>query len=323
MPNADDMRWFKTNFQTKLEAGLQGTPYTVDFMTALACQETGEVWPILRKTDLSLDRILELCVGDTLDAPRRSVDAFPNNKGDLVAHHPRGQEIFDLARQALVDMAHFVKEYQGVASNHPDKFCHGFGIFQFDIQHCKTDPDYFLQKRYANFDECLKKAIGELEPARKKIGLPSDRPLTDHEQAFVAIAYNIGPGRFRLARGLKQGFAQKDKHGNVIGPFYGEQFFDFMQKSKTVKGDGVPATTTSPATTTAQVFKVTASVLNLRSESLIDQNNPESNVKAKLPSGQQVRAVTGQPVNGFLEVETDFQGQHLRGFASAKFLAPV
>ena len=43
MPNTDDMRWFKTNFQTKLEAGLQGTPYTVDFMTALACQETGEV----------------------------------------------------------------------------------------------------------------------------------------------------------------------------------------------------------------------------------------------------------------------------------------
>ena len=41
--------------------------------TALACQETGEVWPILRKKDLSVDRILELCVGDTLD----SRSAFP------------------------------------------------------------------------------------------------------------------------------------------------------------------------------------------------------------------------------------------------------
>jgi len=321
MPNTDDMRWFKTNFQTKLEAALQGTPYTVDFMTALACQETGEVWPILRKTDLSLDRILELCVGDTLDSPRRSVDAFPNNKGDLVAHHPRGQEIFALARQALVDMAHFVKEYRGVASDeHPNKFCHGFGIFQFDIQHCKTDPDYFLQKRYANFDECLKKAIGELEPARKQIGLPST--LTDHEQAFVAIAYNIGPGRFRLSRGLQQGFAQKDKHGKVIGPFYGEQFFNFMQQSKTVKGDGA-ATTTTPPATTAQVFKVTASVLNLRSQSQIDPNNPKANIQAKLPNGQRVTAVTGQPVNGFLEVETNFEGRELRGFASAQFLTAV
>lgn len=67
MPNTSDMRWFKTNFQDKINAAIAGTPFTLDLMTALACQETGEVWPILRKTDLSLDRILELCVGDTID----------------------------------------------------------------------------------------------------------------------------------------------------------------------------------------------------------------------------------------------------------------
>ena len=72
MPNASDMRWFKTNFQNKVNAAIQGTPFTLDLMTALACQETGEIWPILRKTDLSIDRILELCVGDTIDAPSRS-----------------------------------------------------------------------------------------------------------------------------------------------------------------------------------------------------------------------------------------------------------
>src|SRR5882724_13136762 len=105
MPNTDDMRWFKTNFQTKLEAGLQGTPYTVDFMTALACQETGEIWPILRRTDLSLDRILELCVGDTIDAPSRS--AFPRDKAALLSVD-QGQEMFDIARQALVEMAEFI-----------------------------------------------------------------------------------------------------------------------------------------------------------------------------------------------------------------------
>jgi hypothetical protein len=329
MPTPDDMRWFKTNFQTKLEAGLQGTPYTVDFMTALACQETGEVFPKLRQNDLSLDRILELCVGDTLDAPRRSVDAFPKNKTDLVAHHPKGQEIFHLARQALIDMAQFVKEYQGVASDHhPDKFCHGFGIFQFDIQHCKTDPDYFLQKRYANFDECLKKAIGELEPARRAIGLPGDRPLTDHELAFVAIAYNIGPGRFRASRGLQQGFAPKDEHGKVVGPFYGEQFFDFMQKSKTVTADAGSATTTPTTppttnTTTTATFTVTASGLNLRSSALFDPNDPKKNFQVTLPKGQKVRAVSDQIVNGFREVETDFQGKHFRGFCSAKFLTQV
>jgi len=73
MPTKDDMRWFKQQFHDQINAAIQGTPYSLDFMTALACQETGEVWPILRKKNLSVDRILELCVGDTIDG--RS--AFP------------------------------------------------------------------------------------------------------------------------------------------------------------------------------------------------------------------------------------------------------
>ena len=313
MPNASDMRWFKTNFQNKVNAAIQGTPFTLDLMTALACQETGEIWPILRKTDLSIDRILELCVGDTIDAPSRS--AFPKNKAELVAF-PRGQEMFDLARQALVDMAHFINSYKDAASK-PNKFCHGYGIFQFDLQFFKTEPDYFLQKRYARFDDSLQKAIGELQAARKRIDLQNKPALTDLELAHVAIAYNTG--HFNPAKGLKQGFAPRDKHGNVIGPFYGEQILAFMQTAKTVSVDD--ATTTQPSTSaaTGPVFQVTASTLNLRSEPAIDPNN----IKAKLPSGQKVRAITNQAVNGFLEVETDFEGQHLRGFASTQFLNQV
>jgi hypothetical protein len=322
MPNTSDMKWFKTNFQDKINPAIAGTPWTIDLMTALACQETGEVWPTLRKTDLSLDRILELCVGDTIDfnpTTGKGRHAFPKNKAELIAF-PKGQQMFDLARQALLDMAHFIPSYQDAASK-PNKFCHGYGIFQFDLQFFKQEPDYFLEKRYANFDECLKKAISELEAARKRIGLQNKPQLSDEELCHIAIAYNTGG--FNPARGLKQGFAPRDKHGNVIGPFYGEQILGFIQKSKTVSADSAPATPTSPGPDTRPRFKVTASTLNLRSEALIDQNDPQSNVKAKLPQGQQVRAVTGQPVNGFLEVETDFQGQHLRGFASAKFLTRV
>src|SRR4030095_5640240 len=160
MPTKDDMRWFKDNFHGKIETALQGSPFTLDLLTALACQETGEVWPILRKQQqLSVDRILELCVGDTLDSDRGR-RAFPKTKAELVAA-PNGQQMFNIARQALVDMAAFVRSYRGAASR-PNKFCHGFGIFQFDIQFFKTEPEYFLQKRYADFDECLKKCIGEL-----------------------------------------------------------------------------------------------------------------------------------------------------------------
>jgi hypothetical protein len=312
MPTTDDMRWFKENFQARLETGLQGTPYTVDLMTALACQETGEIWPILRKKDLSVDRILELCVGDTLDAPRRNASAFPNNKAQLVAFQPNGQAMFNLARQSLVDMSKFIQSYKGAASN-PDKFCHGYGIFQYDIQFFKKDPDYFLQKRYANFDDCLKKAITELEAGRKSAGLAHKQPLTDLELAHVAIAYNTG--HFNPAKGLKQGFAPRDQHGNVIGPFYGEQIFDFIQKSQTVSVD----TGSSHPAAGGPLFRVNASILNLRSDPSIDPNN----VKAKLPSGQQVQALSGQPTNGFVEVETDFEGKKLRGFVSLKFLTQV
>jgi hypothetical protein len=54
MPNADDIRWFKEQFHTESEAALRGTPFSLDMLTALACQETGSIWPILRKRDLSV-----------------------------------------------------------------------------------------------------------------------------------------------------------------------------------------------------------------------------------------------------------------------------
>ena len=323
MPNADDMRWFKTNFQNKINPAIAGTPYTLDLLTALACQETGEIWPILRKKNLSVDRILELCVGDTIDfnpAKGTGRKAFPKNKAELIAF-ANGQAMFDLARQALVDMAQFIPSYKGAVTN-PNKFCHGYGIFQYDIQFFKQEPEYFLQKQYANFDECLKKAIGELDAGRKKVGLQDKSSLSDEELCHIAIAYNTGG--YNPAKGLKQGYAPRDKNGNVIGPYYGEQVFAFIQTSKTVTSDAASAASTSPAAAThAKVFKVTASVLNLRSQPQIDPNDPDSNIKAKLPNGQSVTAVTGQPVSGFLEVKTNLQGQQLRGFASAKFLAPA
>jgi hypothetical protein len=228
MPNKEDMRWFKQHFKSKIEPALEGTGFTIDLMTALACQETGEVWPVLRKTDLSVDRILELCVGDSRDAnskpPRK---AFPATKAELLAE-PRGQEMFDIARQSLVDMAQFIKGYRSSAKI-KSKFSHGFGIFQFDLQFFRDEPDYFLQKRYANFDACLEKALGELKKVKNTIGFKNRKKLTDEEMAFVAIAYNIGPRKFKLSKGLKQGFRPKG------GRFYGQDFFDFLQRSKTVE----------------------------------------------------------------------------------------
>jgi hypothetical protein len=319
MPNTSDMRWFKTNFQDKINAAIAGTPFTLDLMTALACQETGDVWPILRHTDLSLDRILELCVGDTIDFHPEDGSgrhAFPRNKAELL-EADRGQEMFELAHRALVDMSKFIPGFAKIASE-PNKFCHGYGIFQFDLQFFKKEPDYFLNKDYADFDKCLQKALDELRDAQSKIPeLKNKSTLSDVEQVHVAIAYNTGG--FDPARGLKQGFRPKDKHGHPTGLFYGEQVFEFLKTAKTVTAEDRATTTTS----TGATFKVTASGLNLRSDPSIPPNDPKANVQVTLPNGHIVRAVTDQIVNGFREVETDFQSQHVRGFCSAQFLTQV
>ena len=204
-------------------------------ITAFACQETGEIWPALRRQGLPTSRILELCVGDTIDASptgggRR---AFPRNKAELV-QAGQGDRMFEIARQGLVDMATYIPAYRGAASR-PDKFCHGFGIFQLDLQFFKTDPDYFLSRRYADFDAALARCVGELKSALKRIGWQAKTSLSDAEMAGVAIAYNTG--RYDPAKALKQGYFDGSK-------YYGENYFDYLQLAKSVR---FPAAEAAPS----------------------------------------------------------------------------
>jgi hypothetical protein len=311
MPTVNDMRWFKQQFQQKINPAVEGTPYTLDFMTALACQESGEIWPVLRKTDLSLDRIVELCVGDTLDG--RNV--FPRSRAELESV-PNGKKMFEIAHAALVDMAQFINGYKKVAKN-PNKFCHGYGVFQYDIQFFRNeDPAFFLESRYTDFDACLQKALGELRSKTKKLNLENKPTLTDLELAHVGIAYNTGG--FKPALGLKQGHQSDD------GKFYGENIFSFIQQARTATLDNEPTTATTTVAPNAARFEVISTdPLRLRREAFKDPNNPEANVRVKLPHGHIVLALASQPVNGFLEVETEFGGETLKGFAAAQFLKRV
>ncbi len=315
MPNADDIRWFKQTFHREVAVATEGTPFDLDMLAAIACQETGEIWPVLRRKGLPVAEILALCVGDTLDeSAGRS--AFPRTKALLIAE-VNGQAMFDIARRALVDMAEHIPAYQRVARN-PDKFCHGFGIFQLDLQFFRTEPDHFLQRRYATFEVCAEKCVKELRNAMRRIGLHHQASLTDMEKAAVAIAYNTGG--FRPELGLKQGHFDGTK-------FYGEKFFDFLQLAHTVPtpdGFGGPVVTRPTLTGRGTLFEVTVQSDTLRLRSEPAKSVPETaNVIARLPNGQTVRAVTGDTVNGFLEVETALAGELLRGFASAAFLKPI
>ncbi len=323
MPNSADIQWFKTQFQARIEPVLAGTPLSVDFITAIACQETGDVWPVLRKKGLTVEQVLALCVGDTLDADKGR-SAFPKTKADLLAQ-PRGDEMFAIARQALVDMAQHIAGYAASAAR-PNKFCHGFGLFQLDLQFFRDDPDYFLRRDYEHFDLTLAKCLEELMRALTKLGLAGREALTDLELAAVGIAYNTGS--FKPNKGLKQGHFNGQK-------FYGEAVLDFIRLAHTVALPGADPLITEPNAGEAIVTPptpVTAagprmrvdtreSMLRVRSAPLISEP-PQANVIGHLPDGHRVQTVTGSAVKGFFEIETSLNGALLHGFASKKLLVP-
>lgn len=326
MTTKDNILWFKNEFHNKIEAAISGTPFTLDMLTAIAYQETGYIWGSLQQKGLPLTSILELCVGDTLDAPSRS--AFPKTKDDLIKVTD-GDKMFDIARKALDAMAKATgdKAYQNAAKN-PAKFCHGFGIFQYDLQFFKDTPNYFLNKEYADFDKSLEKCLEELHRGLKKVGLEKNKTLTDLEMAAVAIAYNTGG--YNPKKGLRQGYYNKDKDR-----YYGEYFFDYLRLAQTVAITGKTASLTTsppgvavianstPVTASGPLYEVDVqhSPLRLRSEPKVDNNN--SNVITHLPDNHIVQAITDKPVNGFLEVETDLLGAHFHGYVSKEYLKPA
>lgn len=226
MKNSEAARWFKTNFQKKLETALQGTPFTVDLLTAIALQETGYLWRrMIERGKLSVPEILEACVGDTIgDSGGRT--AFPMDKAQLRGAKD-GDKMFKVARESLEKVAPYDEAYDKALKN-PEKFCRGYGIFQYDLQFFvgnNADPAYFLNKKWADFDACVAKALGELKSKLVRVYGNNKNTLTDEEQVYVAIAYNKGSAD--VTKGFKQGHVSD-------GVFYGENIDMFLRVAKSV-----------------------------------------------------------------------------------------
>ena len=221
----DGIAWFKHNFGDKVAAKLAGTPFTPELIAAIAMQESfSDCWGLIFNT-MPVDQVIIRCVGDSLDRAH----IFPKDKADLVAFDPHGhtgQQAFDIARAALLMLADFNHLYRGAAHN-PNKFCHGFGIFQYDIQFFKDgNPSFFLQQKWHDFDECLTLAIDELRKVAAKL-FPGKTSLNDEQMTYVAIGYNIGASKVRVGAGFKQGHEDD-------GVFYGENIARFLQLAHAV-----------------------------------------------------------------------------------------
>jgi hypothetical protein len=324
MTTRESIAWFKSVFGPGLGRILADTRFSVDMLTAIAMQETGYIWSVLVEKNLSVPRVLELCVGDTIDKGRT---AFPTSKADL-RRAPNGERMFNIARQALVDMAQYIGGYSRVATN-PDKFCHGYGIFQYDLQFFRNDPDYFLQKKWADFGACARKCISELDEASRRQGWAARTGLTDTEKVYVAIAYNRG--RANPGLGFKQGYRSDD------GRYYGENIFEYLRIAQAI-GDSAhlpvvvpsppaaaPLPQPTPVEATRDIYEVDVreTSLRLRTEPWIDKRDPRSNVVAHLPAGQLVHRIAGKKGDQFFEIETNLRGAYFHGFAAAAYLRPA
>ncbi|HEY5805707.1 MAG TPA: hypothetical protein VIT90_18680 [Lysobacter sp.] len=325
MPDRADIRWFKSRFAPRIDSAVAGTPFSLDFMVALACQETGEIWPQLRRQGLGEADVLRLCVGDTIDArpDGRGRRAFPRDKAQLLAVEG-GAAMFAMAHQVLVDMAEHIPGYRG-AARQSHKFCRGFGLFQRDLQFFREDAPYFLQQRYAQFDSTLAHALRELRSKQRRIGLGDRTALSILEQVAVAIAYNTGG--YDPQRGTRQGYRPPG------GKFYGEAVLDFLRLSETVavageaplidpprRGEAI-VPPPSPVAATGRAMRVDTRVSTLFLRSQPRKSRPlRANVIGELPDGHRVRCINGIAVNGYMAVETSLSGALMRGFAATRYL---
>ncbi|WP_077145844.1 hypothetical protein [Sphingopyxis sp. KK2] len=326
MSISQDMAWFKGNFGTRVLDAVKGTPFTLDLIAAIAYQETGkEIWGPLSRRGLPVEEILKLCTGDTLDFPKRS-SAWPKDRAQLESH-PKGTQMFAIARAALEAMAKKVTAYQPVLSN-KNKFCHGYGIFQYDIQFFKSvDPDYFLNRDYEVFEKSLGKCLSELKVKKTRIGLDGRPILSDAELCAVAIAYNTGG--YDPAKGLKQGHAVKLADGSK--KYYGQFIAEYIKAARAVTFSppvitpNTPVPPPSAVTATGKTYRVEtmSDPLSLRRTAKKPAAGEPDNKFAALPRHSLVRAISDVPVNGFLEVEASIQGAVKRGFASASLLKAV
>jgi Bacterial SH3 domain len=221
----DNIRWFKENFGADIQAVIADTPFKMELIVAIALQETGYLWGRIRKyidpeTDepMTAAKTLELCVGDSIGAPKRG--AFPKT-AELLKVVEGGDNMFDIARDALKAIGQYEPAYKTAYNN--GKFCHGFGIFQYDLQFFKENPSFFLEKKWYDFDECLILLREELYSAMRRAYGANKKTLTNKEMVYVAIAYNAGS--VDINDGFQQGHMDD-------GKYYGEHIWEYLQLAR-------------------------------------------------------------------------------------------
>lgn len=146
--------WLFRNFGPLIEQAVQGTPVDANLVAAIACKETANVW--LSWIDrLGPAEVLARCVFDgSGDVPGTSRSAFPRNAAEFRA------AVGDALTDALIEEANETRKLRGYG---PQRWLYkGYGLFQYDLQHFKTDPDFFRNRQWGDFAACVDRFMREM-----------------------------------------------------------------------------------------------------------------------------------------------------------------
>lgn len=156
--NASQVRrvrqWMSAHFGPAIEAAIVNTPFDVDLVYAVACQETAWVWQAWIER-FPAEQILARCVFDASgDAPNTKRAVFPANTAAF-----RGR-FGDALTQTLIDEANATRRLRGFADE--QWVYKGYGIFQYDLQNIITDQGFFQNRQWGSFAACLERFMREM-----------------------------------------------------------------------------------------------------------------------------------------------------------------
>ncbi len=151
--------FIKTNFSDKIVAATAGTPFDINTICGIACQETAYKW-LLWLDKYPIDIILARCVFDATGDMKGTRNAFPKNSAAFKEKY--GQEFLDMLveegnKQRAMPQADAPNGYKSA------KYLYnGYGLFQLDLQSVVDDEAFFKEKKWYNLDDCLRWVMKEL-----------------------------------------------------------------------------------------------------------------------------------------------------------------
>jgi hypothetical protein len=148
-------QWLKQNFGQKMQNAVSNTPFTIDHLCAIVCQETAYRWLLWVQKGATPQQVLAACVLDgSGDAPNSSRNPFPQNTAQFRKRY--GNEFTAM----LVNEGNKMRQLMGWGQ--VNWIYKGYGIFQYDLQAVGEDEAYFRQRKWHDFDACLERLMGEL-----------------------------------------------------------------------------------------------------------------------------------------------------------------